>query len=89
MISVISFDVQVIQDNDDSERQEVFYITVFPVRTAIVLTERVAVTICNGGILMMFTISKISVCFQMERKKTQRLNVHAFLSHSRYVSRAV
>ena len=48
MISEISFDVQVIQDNNDSEPQEVFYINVSPVRTAIVLTERVAVRICGS-----------------------------------------
>ena len=48
MTSEIPFDVQVIQDNDDSEPPEIFYINVSPVRTAIVLTERVAVTICGG-----------------------------------------
>ena len=57
IISEIPFDVQVIQD-DDTEPQETFFINVSPVRTVIVLTERVAVTIC-GGILMLFTISKI------------------------------
>ena len=57
MVSDIPFDVQVIQD-DDTEPQETFFINVSPVRNAIVLTKRVAVTVC-GGILMLFTISKI------------------------------
>ena len=48
MISEISFDVQVIQDNDDLEPPEIFYINVSPVRTAIVQPERIAVRICGG-----------------------------------------
>ena len=45
--SVISFDVQVASDSID-EPPEVFYINVTPIRTAIVVTPRVTVTICDS-----------------------------------------
>ena len=45
--SVIRFDVQVASDSID-EPLEIFYIDVTSVRTAIVVTPRVTVTICGG-----------------------------------------
>ena len=45
--TVISFDVQVASDSVD-EPPEIFYIDVTSVRTAIIVTPRVTVTICGG-----------------------------------------
>ncbi|CAI8051656.1 hypothetical protein GBAR_LOCUS28286 [Geodia barretti] len=45
--SVISFDIQTTADSDDTEPQETFFLNVSPVRTAIVLTPRVPITICG------------------------------------------
>ena len=46
--SVISFDIQTTADSDDTEPQETFFLNVSPVRTAVVLTPRVPITICGG-----------------------------------------
>ena len=46
--SVISFDIQTTADSDDTEPPETFFLNVSPVRTAIVLTPPVPITICGG-----------------------------------------
>ena len=44
----ITFDVQTVADSDDTEPPETFFVNVSPVRTAIVNTPRVQITICGG-----------------------------------------
>ena len=44
----ISFDIQIIADSDDTEPPEIFSVRVTPVRTAIVLTPQINITICGG-----------------------------------------
>ncbi|CAI8033445.1 CUB and sushi domain-containing protein 1, partial [Geodia barretti] len=46
--SAISFDIQTTADGDDTEPPETFFLNVSPVRTAIVLTPRVPITICGA-----------------------------------------
>ena len=46
--AVASFDIQTLADSDDTEPPETFYVNVSPVRTAIVNTPRVQITICGG-----------------------------------------
>ena len=47
----LSFTVQVNSDSDDGEVPETFFINVTPLRTAVVFTPRVTVTICGGIII--------------------------------------
>ena len=44
----ITFDIQTVADSDDTEPPETFFVTVSPVRTIIVSTPRVEITICGS-----------------------------------------
>ena len=46
--TVRSFSIQTLADSDDAEPLETFYVNVSPVRTAIVNTPQVQITICGG-----------------------------------------
>ena len=46
--AVRSFDIQIVADSDDTEPPETFFVNVSPVRTAIINTPRVEITICGG-----------------------------------------
>ena len=71
--SVISFEVDVNSDNMD-EPPEVFFVTVSPVRTVIVLTPRVPVTIC--GSKKKFQIVFTDSDFFLQNFQCQRIDVH-------------
>ena len=61
--SAISFDIQTTADSDDTEPPETFFLNVSPVRTAIVLTPRVPITICGGSHVVCNTSLLFSTSF--------------------------
>ena len=56
---MISFDIQTLADSDDTEPPETFYVNVSPVRTAIVNTPRLEITICGGSYKQLFSENNV------------------------------